>query len=227
MKKLLFTILAALSALMAYAQTDIKVEVHRVVVGGGQFNVTIIIEGENKVTLPSYGSHYFDYIAAEDGTVTVTVSGENWKYTFAHFDAAGTKLSSKDYYAKNGDVDTVELELKSGESIVVTVGTSKGYSQPGGDITVDFHFEGDEPFVPENPLVLGKNDLTSGVAYGYVVPADGRMEFAVNAVKNSAGSKLYSWTNGKNVQILVDGVVPADLDPAWFGPLRPNSDWFL
>ena len=34
--------------------------------------------------LPSYGTHHFDYAATEDGTVTVTVSGENWKYTFAN-----------------------------------------------------------------------------------------------------------------------------------------------
>ena len=50
MKKLLFTIFAALSALVTYAQTDIKVEVHRVVEVGEQFNVTFIIEGENKVS---------------------------------------------------------------------------------------------------------------------------------------------------------------------------------
>ena len=50
MKKLLFTVVAALSALVAYAQTDIKVEVHRVVEAGEQFNVTFIIEGENKVS---------------------------------------------------------------------------------------------------------------------------------------------------------------------------------
>ena len=42
--------LAALSALNAYAQTDIKVEVHRVVEVGEQFNVTFIIEGENSVS---------------------------------------------------------------------------------------------------------------------------------------------------------------------------------
>lgn len=50
MKKLLFTSVAVLSAFMAYAQTDIKVEVHRVVEAGEQFNVTFIIEGENKVS---------------------------------------------------------------------------------------------------------------------------------------------------------------------------------
>ena len=50
MKKLLFTLAAVFSALVINAQTDIKVEVHRVVEVGEQFNVTFIIEGENKVT---------------------------------------------------------------------------------------------------------------------------------------------------------------------------------
>ena len=50
MKKLLFTLLAAMTALASNAQTDIKVEVHRVVEVGEQFNVTFIIEGEDKVT---------------------------------------------------------------------------------------------------------------------------------------------------------------------------------
>ena len=29
------------------------------------------------------------------------------------------------------------------------------------------------------------------------------------------------------VQILVDGTIPADYDSKLFGPLCPNSDWFL
>jgi len=107
-----------------------------------------LVEGENKIDLPSYGSHYYDFHASKDGTVTVTVSGENWKYTFAHYAANGEKLSTKDYYAKNGDADTVTLDLKAGEFIIVTVGTSKGYSQPGGVITVSFHFESAEPECP-------------------------------------------------------------------------------
>ena len=121
----------------AAAVFDISVEIPE----GTKDNPQDLSEGENKVTLPSYGSHCFDYTAAEDGTVSVTVSGENWKYSFAHYDANGEKLSGKDYYAKNGDADTQTLEMKAGESIIVSVGTSKGYSQPGGDITVTFHFE--------------------------------------------------------------------------------------
>lgn len=47
MKKLVLTFLAVFAAFMAYAQSDIKVEVHRVVSEGEQFNLTFIIEGEN------------------------------------------------------------------------------------------------------------------------------------------------------------------------------------
>ena len=50
MKKLLFTLIAALSAFIAGAQTDIKVEVHRVVEVGEQFNLTFIIEGESSAS---------------------------------------------------------------------------------------------------------------------------------------------------------------------------------
>ena len=31
----------------------------------------------------------------------------------------------------------------------------------------------------------------------------------------------------EQVQILIDGGFPEDFDRSWFGPLRPNSDWFL
>ncbi|MBQ7230260.1 MAG: S8 family serine peptidase [Oscillospiraceae bacterium] len=136
-----------------------------------------LVEGENKVDLPSYGSHHYDFHAAEDGTVTVTVSGENWKYTFAHYDANGEKLSTKDYYAKNGDTDTVTLELKAGEYIVVTVGTSKGYSQPGGEITVSFHFEpAQAPCDHANTTTVTENevpaDCTKSGSYDTVVYCD-------------------------------------------------------
>ena len=50
MKKLLFTLIAVLSAFIASAQTDIKVEVHRVVEVGEQFNLTFIIEGESSAS---------------------------------------------------------------------------------------------------------------------------------------------------------------------------------
>ena len=174
---------------------------------GHKDNPQDLVVGENTVDVPSYGSHYFDYTAETDGTVTVTVSGDNWKFNFAHYDAEGSKLSAKDYYFKNGDTDTVTLEMKAGEKIIVTVGTSQGYSQPGGLITVTFAMEaapGETP-EPQNALVLGRNDLASGTEYTYTVPTDGRMEFSVGSVYNSAGSKQYSWYNNSKVRILIDG----------------------
>ena len=121
----------------AAARFAISVEIPE----GAKENPKDLAEGDNTVTLPSYSTYYYDFTAAEDGTVTVVVSGENWKYTFQHYDADGAQVSTKDCYAKNSDTDTQTLEIKAGEMIVVMVGTSKGYSQPGGDITVNFHFE--------------------------------------------------------------------------------------
>ena len=119
-----------------------------------------LVEGDNMVTLPSYGTHYFDFTAETDGTATVTVSGENWKYNFAHYDVDGTKLSGKDYYAKNGDSDTVTLEMTAGQRIVVMVGTSKGYSQPGGEITVTLSFEPAEaPCEHVNTVITEENRI--------------------------------------------------------------------
>ena len=178
-------------------------------------NPQILAEGDNVVTVPRNGTHYFAYTAESDGTVTVKVSGENWKYVFEHYNAEGSKVSGKEYRAQNGDADTQTLELLAGEKILVAVGTYKSYSQPGGEITVNFGFESAGGTTPEpDPqfaLVLGKNTgLASGSTYTYTVPADGRLDVTVNAVYNSAGEKQYAWTNGMKLQILVGGKAMTD-----------------
>ena len=48
MKRLFMTMLLAVSVFMAFAQTSIKVQTHNVVAADEQFNVTFIIEGEDK-----------------------------------------------------------------------------------------------------------------------------------------------------------------------------------
>ena len=48
MKRLFVTVLLAMYAVMAFAQTSIKVQTHNVVAADEQFNVTFIIEGEAK-----------------------------------------------------------------------------------------------------------------------------------------------------------------------------------
>lgn len=50
MKKIFLTLLSALTAFVAFAQTSIKVEAPNVVATDEQFNVTFIIEGENSPT---------------------------------------------------------------------------------------------------------------------------------------------------------------------------------
>ena len=101
------------------------------------------------------------YTVPEDGRMEFTVgsvynSAGSKQYSWYN----GTKLSGKDYYAKNGDSDTVTLELTAGQYITVCVGTSKGYSQPGGDITVNFHFEPAEaPCEHQDTVVTEENKV--------------------------------------------------------------------
>ncbi len=180
-----------------------------------------LVEGKNTVTLDKSDNYYFDFVAPQKGTATFTVSGDNWRFWYSYIDAKGNVIvNEEDHRQARDDADTVTVEMKADETIVVKLSTmTSSWTAPGGVITVDFHFEADgtapeptepeptEPLPePENPLVLGKNTLESAIEYTYDVPADGRMEFTVNSVKNSAGSKLYSWTNGKNVLIEIDGV---------------------
>ena len=181
-----------------------------------------LLEGANTVTLGKSDNYYYDFVAPSDGTATFTVSGDNWRFFYSLLSADGAYIiQDEDHQAKREDADTVTVDMTEGQSIVLKLGTlDSSWTAPGGDITVDFHFEGEggtvepeptepseptEPVQPENPLVLGSNALESGVEYGYVVPADGRMEFAVGSVYNSAGSKQYSWYNGTKLNILIDG----------------------
>ena len=50
MKKVFATVVAVFAALLSFAQTEIKVQVHNVVAEDEQFNVTFIIEGEDKTS---------------------------------------------------------------------------------------------------------------------------------------------------------------------------------
>ena len=177
-----------------------------------------LVEGSNTTTLDKSANYYYDFVAETDGTATFTVSGSNWRFFYSLLSDTGSAIvDNEDHQAKRGDAATVTVDMTAGQSILLKLGTlDSSWTAPGGELTVDFHFETSgtvepdpsepsEPEVPENTLVLGRNDLTSGTLYGYVVPADGRMEFSVGSVYNSANSKQYSWYNGTKVEICIDG----------------------
>ncbi len=185
-------------------------ELSAIIEEGYPDNPKDLIVGQNTVTIDDSDNFYYDFVAEQDGTAAFTVSGDNWRFWYSLLAADGSCIvENEDHQAKREDTDTVTVNLVKGQSIVLKLGTlDSSWTAPGGEITVDFRFESSEPVIPEeleNPLVLGKNDLTSGTQYGYVVPADGRMEFAVGSVYNSAGSKQYSWYNGTKLNILIDG----------------------
>ncbi len=187
--------------------TDAAFQLSASVEEGYPANPKDLVEGDNTVELDKSANYYYDFVAPVDGTATFTVSGDNWRFWYSLLAADGSAIvDNQDHQAKRGDEATITVEMTAGQSILLKLGTlNASWSAPGGEITVTFQFEGKVVVEPENPLTLGKNNLESGVTYTYIVPADGRMEFTIGSVYNSAGSKQYSWYNGSKVQILING----------------------
>ncbi len=80
--------------------------------------------------------------------------------------------------------------------------------------------------IPDNTL-LNAVTITDGTCYvdlsSHYLSAPEDLRWAGRVIAAS----LCMLEDVEQVQILVDGTVPADFDSAWFGPLRPNVDWFL
>ena len=108
---------------------------------GDAENPKDLVEGDNTVELARGGSFSYDFAATQDGTATVSISGEYWKVDFFHYDANGSQLATESRLATNGDSNVFTVEMEAGESIVLNLSTKNGYSYPGGTLTANFHFE--------------------------------------------------------------------------------------
>ena len=143
MKKLLFTLIAALSALVTYAQTDIKVEVHRVVEVGEQFNVTFIVEGENKVSDFSWEpSDHFQLlwgpqkgqsssVQIVNGNMTKSVQS-TFTYILKASQAGKFTLPAATAKVKKNEISSkpVSVEVVASRSAATSGSSSRQQSQP-------------------------------------------------------------------------------------------------
>ena len=101
MKKLLMTAIFALYAIIAFGQTDIKVEAPNVVAADEQFNVTFIIEGEDRRRFPgSLGTSVGTFYKHTDNKRQTQQVGSEYIYICA----------KTDFFRK---VHTSESECKS------------------------------------------------------------------------------------------------------------------
>ena len=106
-------------------------------------------DGGNSVDLAPSGNYFYDFVAPQNGTVTIQISGDHWRFWFDHFSALGEALATTIERSEvNGDSGTVTLQIKQGEYIVIKLGTiGSGWVSTGGTVSVDFRFvpDGSEP----------------------------------------------------------------------------------
>ena len=118
-----------------------------------------LVEGSNSITLDASENYYYDFVAPQNGTATVTVSGSNWRFWISVLAANGSYLvEDEEHRETRGDEATVTVAMTTGQSIVLKLGTiNSSWSSPGGTLTVDLHFEpdgtpGPEPECPHTNL---------------------------------------------------------------------------
>ena len=100
-----------------------------------------LVEGANTGVSPTTGSDkycYFAYTAATGGTVTVSSEGTNWRAkVYVNDQQIGNSLHNPNY-----DSSTITQELNAGDVFLLQISPYSGYSNVGGEITVNFHFTG-------------------------------------------------------------------------------------
>lgn len=113
---------------------------------GTELNPKDLAEGNSTVVLGKSENYYYDFVAKKPGIATVTVSGDNWRFWLSHLSADGSYLvQNEDHRESRDDEATVTVKLVVGESIVIKLGTyDASYMAPGGEITVNFHFEAED-----------------------------------------------------------------------------------
>lgn len=154
-------------------------------------------------------AYYIEWIAPEDGTLTLVFSGNMWRYDVCNVANPDNWSDDGPHYSgrqlTEGDPDTVSVEVKAGDLIRINVGCSnEEWDLPAGYITINASFapaggagDPDEPIVVENPIVIGDNviELPRGAeeasVYNFVATETGTLYFMATDFLYSA-----SWTEG-------------------------------
>ena len=96
--------------------------------------------------LPEYNNGYvYQWVATADGTLTVTVSGENWLFFVDNYGPSiedwADDISGEIHTYVNGDENFVTIEVKAGDIINVRVATQdENWNYPAQTLTVQVEF---------------------------------------------------------------------------------------
>lgn len=158
---------------------------------------------------------YYQWIATEDGLLTLTVEGNNWFYVV-------NNVTSGKYgdtcYAKVGDSNTYSVVVAAGDQILIGFGTQDpDFNSPAETLNITLEL-GEVPEVEAIPVVIGDNAVADG-KYEFTATQAGTLYFRVTALAYKYGdiSDMIRDYLGSDVLLYVNGELVAD---GYFGFLE-------
>ena len=186
---------------------------------GAQSNPAVLQMGTQTVFVEfEQFAYYFTWTAPADGTLTLTFSGEFWRYCVQNIgDPDNWRDDGEDYTSRALDdteaVNTVTVVFQEGDVLEMQVGNSdENYDLPSGNVTITASFtessgSGSEPENPgnENALVLGSNALQQNVEYAFTVEQAGTLELIFSNVRYDGYGETFATQLGSWVDIAING----------------------
>lgn len=101
--------------------------------------------GDNAVSVPQGQTYYLYWVAEEDGTLTITMNGENWAFNVTN-DGPTSSWEDNVYYdalyAAWSETNSITIEVKAGDKVKINVWSydAVNYTSPAIDVTVTLDF---------------------------------------------------------------------------------------
>lgn len=143
---------------------------------GAMENPAELVIGENSAEIAANAQgYYYTWTAAEEGTLKITMTSENWSYTINNM----TTYQYGDTQCSDSDpvVNPAEIAVAAGDEIQVIVNTydPAAWETPEGTITFTAEFVKPEPPAPALTITAQPESLTRlpGEAASFTVVAEG------------------------------------------------------
>ena len=173
----------------------------------GSTNNPQVITENGDYTAENVADYYYSFTAPEDGTVTVTMSGDNWLYAINNM----TTGIHGDQHWNDDDpaVPSETVEVLEGDEIVIMVAHYDGHATETGTVTWNFTF-GD--MTPDLGTLVSTQKYNNRLTFEVYEMADGSHKLVVSGTgvmptaKQAAGYEFLNYSATIDEIVIGEGV---------------------